>query len=623
MRLRALDRPWVRRTGVLLLDATLVAASLTLAFWLRFDGAIPSAFVPVLLASLPLAAAAKIAVFFALRVDRLSWRHVGVDELALIFVACVAGSIVFALAALVLRELGAFGAFPRSVLGIDFPISFLAVAGVRLSRRLADRVAKRSGRRESPSERRAVIVGAGNAGAQLVRALQEDTNRPYRIVGFLDDNPRKVGTVVHGAPVLGPRSDLGSVVRKHEVTTILIAMPSARGDAIRDTVREARRLGVEDIQIVPGLSELYTGRVTGAELRRLEPTDVLQREEVRIGAESIQSFLGGRSVLVTGAAGSIGSELCRQVLRFGAAHLTAVDFDETGLFDLQNELCRRFPVASFEVVIGDVRDGEQMRTLLVRCAPDVVYHAAAYKHVPMMEAFPAEAIKTNVVGTRNVLEAARAARCSAFVLISTDKAVNPSSVMGASKRVAEMLVRGHAEGATRCLAVRFGNVLGSRGSVLQTFQAQVEGRRPVTVTHPDMRRYFMVTAEAVQLVLQASAVGEAGQVLVLDMGRPVRIVDLARDVIRFYGLEPDVDVPIVFSGIRPGEKLFEELLSAEEGTDATGHARLFVARLQEPRPGWADEVDDLVRAAGDADGAGVIERLRRLVPTYSPAPCDG
>jgi FlaA1/EpsC-like NDP-sugar epimerase len=406
------------------------------------------------------------------------------------------------------------------------------------------------------------------------------------------------------------------------VTTILIAMPSARGKAIGDTVQEARRLGVEDIQIVPGLSELYTGRVTGAELRRLEPTDVLQREEVRIGAEAIRSFLGGRVVLVTGAAGSIGSELCRQVLRFGAAHLTAVDFDETGLFDLQNELRRRFPEASFEVVIGDVRDGEQMRTLLARCTPDVVYHAAAYKHVPMMEAFPAEAIKTNVVGTRNVLEAARAARCAAFVLISTDKAVNPSSVMGASKRVAEMLVRGHAEGPTRCLAVRFGNVLGSRGSVLQTFQAQVEGRRPVTVTHPDMERYFMVTAEAVQLVLQASAVGEAGQVLVLDMGRPVRIVDLARDVIRFYGLEPDVDVPIVFSGIRPGEKLFEELLSAEEGTDATGHARLFVARLQEPRPGWAGEVDELVRAADDADGAGVIARLRRLVPTYTPAAAD-
>ncbi|MDD5646605.1 MAG: nucleoside-diphosphate sugar epimerase/dehydratase [Candidatus Bipolaricaulis sp.] len=623
MTLRALDGLWIRRTGVVLLDAAIVSASLVLAFWLRFDGAIPAAFVPILVACIPVTVITKMIVFVALRVDRLSWKHVGVDELVLVFIACAAGSTVFALAALALRELGVFGAFPRSVLGIDFPISFLAVGGVRLSRRLIDRIAHRSSRRGAASERRAVIVGAGDAGAQLVRALQEDADRPYRIVGFLDDNPRKVGAVVHGVPVLGPRSELSTVLRKHGVTTILIAMPSASGTAIRDTVSEARRLGIEDIQIVPGLPELYTGRVTGAELRRLEPTDVLQREEVLIGAEPIQSFLGGRSVLVTGAAGSIGSELCRQVLRFGASHLAAVDFDETGLFDLENELRRRFPNASFDVAMGDVRDERQMRALLARCSPDVVYHAAAYKHVPMMEAFPAEAIKTNVLGTRNVLEAARAAECAAFVLISTDKAVNPSSVMGASKRVAEMLVREGSGGATRCLAVRFGNVLGSRGSVLQTFQHQVENRRPVTVTHPDMERYFMVTAEAVQLVLQASAVGEAGQVLVLDMGKPVRIVDLARDVIRFYGLEPDVDVPIVFSGIRPGEKLFEELLSAEDGTEATEHARLLVARLQEPSSGWNRELDELVHAATAGDDDGVIERLKRLVPTYRAVPADG
>jgi FlaA1/EpsC-like NDP-sugar epimerase len=620
---RALDRLWIRRAGVVLLDTALVAGSLALSFWLRFDGVIPAAFIPVLLTSLPVSVVVKVAILIALRVDRLSWKHAGVDELVLVFVACLAGSAVFALASLALREMGALATFPRSVVGIDFPITFLAVGGVPLTRRLIDRMANRPGRRSDPGTRRAAIVGAGDAGAQLVRALQEDPNRPYRIVGFLDDSPRKVGTVVHGVRVLGPRSDLQAVVRKHEVTTILIAMPSTRGSVVRDTVADARRIGIEDIQIVPGLSELYTGRVTAAELRRLEPSDVLQREEVEIGVKSIQSFLSGRSVLVTGAAGSIGSELCRQVLRYGTAHLTAVDFDETGLFDLDHELQRRFPEAAFDVAIGDVRNERQMRALLAERSPDVVYHAAAYKHVPMMEAFPAEAIKTNVEGTRNVLQAARASGCTTFVLISTDKAVNPSSVMGASKRVAELLVRGHAEGSTRCLAVRFGNVLGSRGSVLQTFQSQVENRRPVTVTHPEMQRYFMVTAEAVQLVLQASAVGEAGQVLVLDMGKPVKIVDLARDVIRFYGLEPDVDVPIVFSGARPGEKLSEELLSAEEGTDATGYARLFVARLQKPSPSWDSEVDGLVRAANAGDEQDVVARLKRLVPTYRAAPVGG
>ncbi|GAF68757.1 unnamed protein product, partial [marine sediment metagenome] len=349
---------------------------------------------------------------------------------------------------------------------------------------------------------------------------------------------------------------------------------------LRETVEQARHAGISDIKIVPRLSELYSGRVTSGELRSVRPEDLLRRDPVRIDATLIERYLEGRTVLVTGAAGSIGSELCRQSLRFGASRLVALDFNETGLFYLERELTRLFGDREVEAVIADVRDAAEMRRILHEASPQVVYHVAAYKHVPLMEAFPAEAVKTNVFGSQNVLTAACEVKCDAFVMISTDKAVNPTSVMGATKRVAEMIVRLQANATgTRCTAVRFGNVLGSRGSVLRTFQEQVEQRCPVTITHPDMKRYFMVTSEAVRLVLQAGVVGESGQVMVLDMGEPVRILDLARDVIRFYGLEPDVDLPIVYTGLRPGEKLFEELLRAEEGTDSTTHEKVFVARL--------------------------------------------
>jgi FlaA1/EpsC-like NDP-sugar epimerase len=422
--------------------------------------------------------------------------------------------------------------------------------------------------------------------------------------------------LLQGVRVLGSRKQLGAIVKSRSVMAVLIAMPSAEPKVIQETVTLARAAAVPDVKILPFLSELYAGRVSAADLRTLEPADVLHREEVRVETAPIHTFLAAGCVLVTGAAGSIGSELCHQILRFGVTRLVALDFDETGLFYLESELRHRSPEQEVEVVIADVRAAAEIDALIARIRPDVVYHAAAYKHVPLMERFPAQAIKTNVEGTRNVLESSCRAGSKAFVLISTDKAVNPTSVMGASKRVAEILVRSCQSASTRCLAVRFGNVLGSRGSVLRTFQGQVERRQAVTVTHPDMVRYFMLTSEAVQLVLQASAVGAGGRVFVLDMGRPVKILDLARDVIRFYGLEPDVDIPIVYTGVRPGEKLFEELLTAEEGTDKTGFARLSVARLQEPPAGWRNDLDRLVRAAHAEDAGAVRDALKRLLPTY-------
>ena len=596
------------------IDVFIVSLSFFLAFLLRFDGAIPSRLLPVLWRGLVLAVGIKIPVFLVFRLYRFSLRHIGLGELYETGLAVVASSAVLAAGLFLLRHAPLWGSVPRSVLGIDFAFTLIGIVLARLSPRLLGRM-KFRGKGEG---RRAIVVGAGDAGAQLVRAIGEEKGA-YKIVGLVDDDPRKKGTTVWGARVLGLRADLPRLIASFRVKTVLIAMPSAPAALIKETVELARRAGVSDVKILPYLSELYSGRVGPGELREVRPEDLLKREPVRIDSEKIESFLRGRTVLVTGAAGSIGSELCRQVLRFGAARLVALDFNETGLFDLRAELEWRFPNSRIEIVVADVRDRSRIAAILAGASPDVIYHAAAYKHVPLMEAFPTEAVQTNVFGTRNVLEEACRLGVSAFVLISTDKAVNPTSVMGATKRLAEMIVRSRGDGIqTRCVAVRFGNVLGSRGSVLQTFRDQIESRRPITITDPDMRRYFMLTSEAVELVLQASAIGRGGEVFVLDMGEPVRIVELAEEMIRFYGLEPGRDVPIVYTGIRPGEKLFEELLTAEEGTDATSHERLFVARMEEPGEDWEVGLEKLKGAALSGDDEAVIRYLCALVPRYRP-----
>jgi len=606
----------LRRLGLLGVDAMVVAVSISLSFWLRFDGVIPARFAGTLLWSLPLVIAAKLPMFIVFRLYRRVWRHAGAREFATAGIACVLGSAVLSAAVFALRGTAPFATFSRSVLGIDLALCLIGIGGIRLLARLLS--SWREGAEPDPaSVRNTLVIGAGDAGAQLVRAIQEQRGFPYRIVGFVDDDPNRQGVIVRGVRVLGSRRRLSQLIRQFEIESVLIAFPSASPAVVRETVEIVRETGVREIKIIPYLSDLYTGQVTSAELRELRPEDLLRRDPVRIEGESVRGFLAGKVVLVTGAAGSIGSELCRQILAFGAERLVALDFNETGLFDLEADLVRRFPERSVDVVVCDVRNRDSLSRAFGRLGPNVVYHAAAYKHVPLMEAFPAEAAKTNVLGTRNTLDEACRVGCEAFVLISTDKAVAPTSVMGATKRVAEILVQGRSGGSTRSIAVRFGNVLGSRGSVLRTFQAQVEERRPVTVTDPGMRRFFMVTSEAVQLVLQASVYGGTGDVLVLDMGEPIRIVDFARDVIRFYGYEPDVDIPIVFTGPRPGEKLSEDLFTDAEGKDATSHERVFVARLEHPVSGWAEDLPALERAALDADDAAVIEVLRRMVPSFS------
>ncbi len=610
-----------RKAAFLLADAAILVLSLYLAFLLRFDGHIPSRYLSMFFWMLLLALAVKIPVLVLFRMYRFSWAYVGMEELYNTALATAVGSLALAAVFFLLRHSPTFSGVPRSVLAIDFAFTLIGAGGIRLSKRIATHAVLRTREGLQKQGRPTLIVGAGEAGEQLLRGILREKRTGFWPVGFVDDDPAKKGLSIHGVPVLGPKERLPEFVHSKQAETVIIAMPSAPSRAIREAVELARKGGAQEVKIIPFFSELYTGELKVSEIREIQPEDLLGREPVSIDTQAIGHFLYDKAVLVTGAAGSIGSELCRQILRFGADRVFTLDIDETGLFHLEQDLQRRFPGDKVEILVGDVRDRVKMKAIFQRYHPQVVFHSAAYKHVPIMEACPEEAIKTNVFGTHIVVEEACRAGTEAFVLISTDKAINPASVMGASKRVAEMVVLGEEQNeATRVMAVRFGNVLGSRGSVLPLFMDQIKRGGPVTVTHPEMRRYFMTTAEAVLLVLQAAAMGQGGEVFVLDMGKPVKILDLAKEVIRFHGLKPDEDIPVVYTGIRPGEKLFEELLTAEEGTDATSHEQIFVARIGTP---WNQEqldkaLEQLRLAMDEADRSRIVSCLQTLVPTYHP-----
>jgi FlaA1/EpsC-like NDP-sugar epimerase len=616
------DRPHLLRRRLLffLADLGILTLSVICAYLLRFDGRIPAPQLRTMWVVLGLSLAVKLPVFAAFRLYRFSWAHVGVREMSDTVLACVTGSAALSALILVLRQWPPLVGISRSVLGVDFALTLIGVGAVRLAKRVTLLLLHRvRGRRGGM---RTLIIGAGDAGTQLARALREEPPGEYLPVGLVDDDPAKRGLAIHGLRVLGARRLLPVLVERTAATLVIVAMPSASPDVVRETVDMARRAGVREIRIVPSLSQLYTGEVRVSEVRDVRPEDLLRRDPVRIDPAAIVRSVAERTVLVTGAAGSIGSEICHQILRFRVRRLVALDHNETGLFDLDRDLRRRFGDERFDVEIADIRDADRVSRLFATTEPDVVFHAAAYKHVPLMERSPSEAVKTNVFGTKLVLESACRAGASTFVLISTDKAVNPTSVMGETKRVAERIVCGQdTHTSTRCLAVRFGNVLGSRGSVIPTFLEQIQRGGPVTVTHPDMERYFMVTSEAVLLVLQAAAMGKGGEIFVLDMGEPVRIADLARDLIRFHGLEPDDDIPVIYTGMRPGEKLSEELLTAEEGTEATTHRRVQVAKLplEEDTATLREALHALHQACQKEGPAEIRAALRATLPGGSPS----
>lgn len=567
-----------------------------LAYLLRFEFRIPEWYWPdFLLRTLPFVALIKGAAFYLCGVQRILSAYVGISDLFRILRASLISSAALAVGNwLLLRPLQA----PRSVVVLDGLLTFLAVAGAfALIRALRERRHRGGHASAEP----VFIVGAGDAGDMLLRELQRSAG--VRVIGFLDDDPAKRGRVLRGISVLGRIEQAGELAEARDVRRAFVAIPSAGGAALRRIVNTLLEAGLA-IKVLPpqGKLSLTTGFIP--QLRDVAVEDLLRRDPVALDTAGLAGLLGGKVVLVTGAAGSIGSELCRQVLSFNPSLLVAVDIAETPLHALSLELRSKARPEQLAFELADVTIRGRVDALLASRRPQVVFHAAALKHVPILEEHPREAVRVNLGGTRNVAEAAAAAGVEAFVLISTDKAVNPTSVMGSTKRLAELLI-GHLSrggGRTRFCAVRFGNVLGSNGSVLPVFREQLARGGPLTVTHPDMRRYFMTIPEAVQLVLQAALLGASGDVLVLDMGEPVKIVDLAEDLIRLSGLVPGTDVKVEFTGMRPGEKLFEELRLTGEDILPTPHAKIFRLRSGGELPVSGDQLRALEQASEDVGG---------------------
>lgn len=587
------------------------------AFLLRFDMDVPSAYLGVQFAVLvvPLLAL-RILAYARLGLFQGMWRYTGQRDLVDLAKATALSSAIYALLILFLGV----RTFPRSVLLIEFMLTIALVGGVRFANRTYAQATRRI---HVAPERRMVIVGAGDAGEMLLREILRSMAQRIEAVGFLDDDPRKLGMQIHGVPVLGSVAEARSIIEEHQVTEVVIAMPSATGQAMRHIVDSVRAAGVT-VRTVPGMDHLIDGRVTVNQLRHVEIEDLLGRDPVQLDMRRIGDMIRNEIVLVTGAGGSIGSELCRQVCRFQPRAIVLVEQAENALYEIHRELSNRHPGLDILPRIADICDRDRIDEVFREFVPGVVIHAAAHKHVPMMEWNPAEAVKNNVGGTRNVADLAHEHRARRFVMISTDKAVNPTSVMGCTKRVAELYVTAQAQRSDTCfVTVRFGNVLGSNGSVIPLFREQIARGGPVTVTHPDMQRYFMTIPEASQLVLQAASFGGTGEVYVLDMGEPVRIVTLAEDLIRLSGLEPGRDVEIRFVGARPGEKLFEELSVDTENATRTSHTKIFVGKDTPLR--WDDiarDVQSLLAGVQGASPAQVRDALRRVVPTFR-SPEDG
>jgi FlaA1/EpsC-like NDP-sugar epimerase len=510
---------------------------------------------------------------------------------------------------------------PRSILVLDGLICFVATAFVRFF----VRICHEAFREHSGQPRTGILIyGAGAAGAELVREIQSNRCTSYQVKGFLDDDPLKQGAVILGVPVLGTGREASSVVqrlnrRKPAVEEIIIAMRSVAGRQMREVLANCRAARIP-CKTVPGIDEFLSGRVLAAQVRNVSLQDLLGRQLVKLDDAPVRSGIVGHSVMITGAAGSIGSELCRQVARFAPSRLVVFDKAESDLFRIECELREAYPGIELITALGDIRDLDRLAEVMDRAMVDSVFHAAAYKHVPMMETHVLEAVRNNILGTWNVVRSARNRNIQNLLMISSDKAVNPICVMGATKRVCEKIVCAPApESTTRCVSVRFGNVLGSNGSVVPIFQAQIAAGGPVKVTHPEARRFFMTISEAVSLTLQASARSEGSEIFVLNMGEPIRIVDLAENMIRLAGRVPYEDIDIQFTGLRPGEKLIEEVNGKDEGMVTTCEGKMRVIRDEslhsEAVPEWIDELEELLAAREEAP---IIAHIQRLVPEYLP-----
>ena len=613
-------------------DLLLLTAALYTAFLIRFEFSIPSYFMTSFLHMLPYVLITKIASFYFFDLYRGMWRYTSISDLLNILKAATASSLLI-VAFIVFKS--RFIGYSRSVFIIDWFLTILFIAGLRLIVRLffESYSSDESGQRTRPSlvgmlsrkrknAKKLLIIGAGDCGEKIFREIHNNASLPYQIVGFLDDNRNKVGRKIHGVPVLGRVGEIGAAIKKVKADEALIAIPSASGQQMRKIVECCKDSGIP-FKTVPGYGELIDGRVSVKAIRDVAYHDLLGREAVRLDEKGIGAYIEGNCVMISGAGGSIGSELCRQVCRFNPKEVVLYERAESPLYEIELELKRNFKDIRIVPVLGDIQNSAHLFKMFDAHAPRTVFHAAAYKHVPMLEMQPWKAVENNILGTANLLNTVKKFNIDRFVFVSTDKAVRPTNVMGASKRVAEMLIQcqNHdPDSETKFAIVRFGNVVGSVGSVVPLFRRQIEIGGPVTVTHPEVTRYFMTVPEACQLILQAGALcSEQVEVFVLEMGQPIKISDMARDLIRLSGFEPDVEIKIEFIGLRPGEKLYEELITEGEGIVPTSHKKIMTLRGEVCGLSQINgKIDKLARMAVEQNAEMIKATLKEIVGDYQP-----
>lgn len=604
----------VNKIRLLIEDILIINISYLLALYMGFDTIMDRQFTMHFyqyLSNAIFITGIKTLVYYYFNMYRTIWKYASIKELLNIFLATILSNIL-GVAFLFIRGVS----FPWSIYLIVVLLDLVLVGGSRFSYRIAN-LKLMSRRPEAKATERVMIVGAGDAGVIVSKELRNHEELNSEPIIFIDDDEKKQGQIINGIPVVGGREEILDAAREYKIDVILIALPSVSKEENSKIIKISKESNCK-LKILPGIYELIDGKVSVQEIRDVDIEDVLGREEIKVDLEEICTYLTGKSVLVTGGGGSIGSELCRQIADFDPKELMVLDIYENSAYEIQTELLRNHPDLNLKVYIGSIRDRQRVEEILSKKRPDVIFHAAAHKHVPLMEASPKEAIKNNVFGTLNLAQLADKYKTKRFVMISTDKAVNPTNIMGASKRICEMIIQSintHSE--TEFVAVRFGNVLDSNGSVVPLFKKQIEEGGPVTVTHEDVTRYFMTIPEAVQLVIQAGAMAKGGEIFILDMGEPVKILDLAKDLIRFSGFEPEVDIPIEIIGLRPGEKLYEELLLAEEGVLETKHDKIFVGQ-----PTFSDyrlllksldQVQELIEKGTNEE---LIEYIKAMVPTF-------
>ena len=611
-----------RKIIFLLTDIICISFSLVAAIWLKFNKLEPQ-HVQYLLFIIPMLTPPGLVCFWTMGLYNRTLRFTSLPDMVAVFTA-VTGYSILKFASIYFME-----SFPNlsAVFIIDWMLCLILVGSSRIAPRILLNLLELTTVRNwlfsknNDRQKRVLIVGAGQGGESILREIKRNINLPLEVAGLIDDNPQKQGQIIHGVKVIGNSEKIGTIVRDLMIDEIIIAIPSASGQELRRIVKLCQNTKVR-FKTLPGLQDIIGGKLVSLQLRDIAIEDLLRRAPSEINLAEIAAYVTGKTVMVTGAGGSIGSEICRQILPFQPQKLLLLGHGENSIFRTHQELLGNKDTGNTAIIpiIADIQDREKIEHLFAAHRPEIVFHAAAHKHVPLMELNPEEAIKNNVIGTRNLVEASHNAKVERFVMISTDKAVNPTSVMGASKRVAEKILKCFAKRSqTRFVAVRFGNVLGSRGSVIPMFKQQIENGGPVTITHPKMIRYFMTIPEASKLVIQAGSYGKGGEVFILDMGEPVRIVDLAEDLIRLSGLEVGRDIEIKFTGIRPGEKLYEELLTASEGITATRNTKIFIAKAEEVNEEeLRAQVEKLEMAAKLGKPRNIIRGFQDIVPSFSP-----